>query len=429
MNFNKLFKIMPFVLGGLIVILIAVLILRDGGEPVKTADDKNIEQQDTQADTSAQGKVADESSKLPVQEQQSVENTQPDTATESTPSQPVEQSADEGEAQTENSTVAVDGDTSLISLPEEEDMSFGLTFEEKSDYVDIKANVNIRKGASTAADIVTTLAKEERHQRTGYNKEWTRIIYNDEVCYVSTPLVLREAATLEDPVEEKQEDQAGEVTALTTTQREANGKLICIDPGHQLKGNSSKEPLGPGSSEMKAKVSSGTAGNTTGYEEYKLNLVVSKKLEAELNARGYTVIMTREVNEVDISNSERSAVANDALADAFIRIHANSSADTSVNGVETICMTSDNKFNGNLYTESRKLSDCVLDNVVSRTGAKKRYVWETDTMTGINWAEVPVTILEMGYMSNEKEEKLLLDEDYQNKIVLGIADGIDAYFK
>ena len=50
-------------------------------------------------------------------------------------------------------------------------------------------------------------------------------------------------------------------------------------------------------------------------------------------------------------------------------------------------------------------------------------------MTGINWAEGPVTILEMGYMSNKDEEAKLLDDDYQNKIVIGIANGIDEFFK
>lgn len=174
---------------------------------------------------------------------------------------------------------------------------------------------------------------------------------------------------------------------------EQKGYLVVIDAGHQQKGNSEKEPIGPGASETKAKVTGGTTGVSTGIHEYELNLKVALMLE-----------------------------------EIFIRIHANGAGDSGVNGAMTICQTPGNPYNGALYEQSRKLSDCVLDAFVEKTGAKKQRVWETDTMSGINWASVPTTIVEMGYMSNPAEDERMADEEYQRLMAEGIADGIDRYF-
>lgn len=262
--------------------------------------------------------------------------------------------------------------------------------------------LNVRTAPSTDAEIICVLERRAPVQVIDGSDGWKRIVLDEQVCFVSADYVRKKAEG-------------------------KNGFLIAIDAGHQAKGNSEKEPVGPGASEMKAKVAGGTSGKTSGLAEYELTLQVSVKLQEELEARGYEVLMIRTSHDVNISNAERAMVANDANADAFIRIHANGSENTSVSGAMTICQTPGNPYNGSLYAESKALSEAVLEELVASTGCRKERVWETDTMSGVNWCQVPVTIVEMGYMTNPTEDMLMASEDYQYKIVDGIANGIDRY--
>jgi len=203
--------------------------------------------------------------------------------------------------------------------------------------------------------------------------------------------------------------------------------VIVIDAGHQGKGNSELELIGPGATTSKPKVASGTRGVSTKIPEYELTLTVAIKLRDALVSQGYQVMMIRESHEVNISNKERAEIANQAGAAVFIRIHANGSNDSSVNGVLTACQTAQSPYCAEYYTPSRKLSDCVVNNMAKITGAKNRGVWETDAMSGTNWCKVPSTIVEMGFMTNPREDYLMSTPEYQQNMVNAMVKGINEF--
>jgi len=279
--------------------------------------------------------------------------------------------------------------------------------------------VRLRSEPSADSEIIAEVKMSTLLKRTGIAEEWSRVVYNSQVCYVTNEFVseqIPEAAL-------SGEDES------SSAQATSGGKVVIIDPGHQGQGDSTPEPIGPGSGITKARVTSGTSGSVSGWAEYQLNLAVSLQLRDELVQRGYTVHMTRETHEVSISNKERAEFATANGGDILVRIHANGSEDSSVNGALCMAPTNANSFlSANLVGESQRLSRCVVNAYVAETGFGDKGVYLTDEMSGINWSTMPVTIVEMGYMSNPSDDAKMADSAMQVKMVKGMCDGIDRYF-
>lgn len=222
-------------------------------------------------------------------------------------------------------------------------------------------------------------------------------------------------------------DEANDVKEATHPGTSGSGYVIVIDAGHQTNGDSDPEPIGPGASETKARVTGGTSGVSTGNPEYEVNLEVALKLRDELMRRGYTVVMCRESNDVNMSNSERAAIANEANADMFIRLHCDGLDSSSTSGFMTLVPGANEFVSGDLAATSQNAGEIMHAVIVSELGAHDRGVMQRTDLSGFNWCTVPSVLFEMGCMSNPAEDEALGSDEYQNRIATSIADGLDAY--
>lgn len=187
------------------------------------------------------------------------------------------------------------------------------------------------------------------------------------------------------------------------------GKVIVIDPGH-------------GYGKTPTKLDPGSIGNVT---EQSVNLAVSKQLEQKLTAMGATVVRLKTESEFILTTS-RPTVARAYGADMFVSLHCNSVENNeSAHGVEVYYFT---PFSQPLAKSiNDKLSSyydntVYADGTVSSRGDKYSYYWVTLQQ------DFPSVLVEMGFVSNERECMVMADANYQSGIAQAIADGVKAYF-
>jgi N-acetylmuramoyl-L-alanine amidase len=210
------------------------------------------------------------------------------------------------------------------------------------------------------------------------------------------------------------------VPAATARQR----ATVVIDPGHDLRANSATEPIGPGSTTLKIKDGGGTHGVVSGLREADLNLRVALRLRALLERTGMRVVMTRtKTSGTSMGNVARARIANRAGAALFLRIHADGSTGPSARGTHTLYPALRKGWTDDVYGESRRAAEVVQRELRASLGFPDRGLQERSDFTGFNWADVPVILVEMGFMTNPTEDRLLATTAYQRRAAVGLCRG------
>ena len=206
--------------------------------------------------------------------------------------------------------------------------------------------------------------------------------------------------------------------------RAGTAPVVVIDPGHDARANLATEPIGPGSSTRKIKDGGGTHGVVTGVREPDLTLDVSLRLRRLLRAAGVRVVMTRtRTSGASMGNIARARIANDAGAALFLRVHADGASSASARGTHTLTPALRRGWTDDVYASSRRAAALVQTELVRTLGFPNRGIQERSDFTGFNWADVPVILVEMGFMTNPTEDRALARPTVRQRAALGLCRG------
>ena len=208
------------------------------------------------------------------------------------------------------------------------------------------------------------------------------------------------------------DEEAGAI--ISTVSLPVSGKTVVVDAGHGVPDEG--------------------AESSNGTTEAQTNLKIALKLQNLLEQSGCTVILTRsDENAIydmdsktlkqkkisDIHN--RVKIGNESAADIFVSIHLNKIPQSEYDGWQT--------FYKEGSEEGGKLAKIIQSSLNDAIQKENNRVAKTiDNVYIIKHVEIPTAIVECGFLSNPAEEKLLLDDEYQNKLAWGIYNGIVNYF-
>jgi N-acetylmuramoyl-L-alanine amidase len=207
----------------------------------------------------------------------------------------------------------------------------------------------------------------------------------------------------------------------------AAAPLVCLDPGHGTPPAIGRqlEPIGPGSRELKIKDGGGAPG------EAPVALAIARRARRLLLARGYRVAMTRTGPTIHLGdgngNIARARFCNRRHAALMVRIHADGSADRALHGVSSLVPAWHRGWTDDIYARSVRAGRALQAAVAGATGAANRGIVQRSDLTGFNWADVPVVLVETGFLSNATEARRLKTPSYQQRVAVGLTRGVSAF--
>ena len=200
--------------------------------------------------------------------------------------------------------------------------------------------------------------------------------------------------------------------------------VVVLDPGHDARANPATEPIGPGSATRKILDGGGTRGVVTGIREADLTLDVALRLRALLRRAGVGVVMTRtRTAGTSMGNVARARIANRAGAALFLRVHADGHPDAAVRGTHTLVPSLRAGWTDDVHRPSRRAAALVQSELVRALRFPDRGIRERSDFTGFNWADVPVILVELGFMTNPVEDRALGRADVRQRAALGLCRG------
>ena len=192
------------------------------------------------------------------------------------------------------------------------------------------------------------------------------------------------------------------VKALDLADNPFKEKKVVIDPGH-------------------GGVDSGAVG-VTGLKEKEVTLEVGERLKKMLEDAGAVVIMTRSGDQ-SVSNINRIKMANDAEADVYLSIHANAYSNPDSNGTETFYCSKNSNRDASKYLAQQLQRELIAELDLRDRGVKTRSFYV------LKETEMPSALVELAFLSNEKEEELLRKPETRVGAAEALFRGLEAYLR